>query len=739
MIMSFWKLLADNRIIIPILQRDYVQGRTTGKAPIVRENLLNAIFTALDPEKAGLELDFIYGYTENFDESLKTMKKTFFPLDGQQRLTTLFLLHWFIAVHEDCLDEQVILQLAKFSYHTRPGSRDFCGKLAAFKPDNLHTSIRETIINQPWFFAAWTHDPTIASMLTMLDDIQKKTKQFSVQNIWPVLISDQAPITFHVLHMDELGLPDDLYIKMNSRGKALTEFEYFKARFSEQISPEKGKYFNEKVDQAWSDLFWDRIKHQKSPDIAQRVDESMMRFIRYITDMLVAKGQMSIDRSKDTLSRYGIVYHEHHASDFLFKVLDDFYEMYKFEPEYFSKYFYINDNDYSLGRTKLFFEKQSPDLFQKCAERYYPTGTINPFSLSDQLLLYGCIIHRTKKTKDFEVRIRQLRNLLYNSVDTIRAEYLHSLISSVESIIQDGQLDGHANLNTTQIEDEKRKAIFLGQFPHLREPLERLEDHQLLQGCLAIIQLTPDLAAVSAEFIRFFHNSEEYDLYSCALISRGDYSQQYGTRRRFGNRYWTVWRELFTPSRRKSDYDKTQKVLADLLNMLIKDPNLTATKLLQSWQAQFETSPNKEKDWRYYYIKYADFRKNEKGFYHWPDTAKLYESTMILSIETSGKNWDPFLYTIKNRLGHQVTIGNYSSPLIISNGLATMRLFNKNEGFQFEAVDSDSQMFLVNAVENGYINDQFMCPILQSEAGLDIEDRVQVGIELFKKISEIEF
>jgi|GEM_PF-5242059 len=68
-----------------------------------------------------------------------------------------------------------------------------------------------------------------------------------------------------------------------------------------------------------------------------------------------------------------------------------------------------------------------------------------------------------------------------------------------------------------------------------------------------------------------------------------------------------------------------------------------------------------------------------------------------------------------------------------------MRLFNKNEGFQFEAVDSDSQMFLVNAVENGYINDQFMCPILQSEAGLDIEDRVQVGIELFKKISEIEF
>jgi len=168
--------------------------------------------------------------------------------------------------------------------------------------------------------------------------------------------------------------------------------------------------------------------------------------------------------------------------------------------------------------------------------------------------------------------------------------------------------------------------------------------------------------------------------------------------------------------------------------MLMKDSNLTASKLIQSWQSQFEASPNKEMDWRYYYIKYADFRKNEKGFYHWADSTKLYESTMILSIETGGKNWDPFLYTIKNRLGNKVTLGNYSSPLILSHGLATLRLFNKNKGFQFEAVDSDSQMFLSNVVERGYINDQFFCPIQQSEAGLDIEDRIKKGTELIKNL-----
>ena len=438
MIMSFWQLLADNRIIIPILQRDYVQGRSTGKAPIIRENLLNAIFAALETEEPRLELDFVYGYTETFDDSSSTTKKTFFPLDGQQRLTTLFLLHWYIAAHEGYLDESVKLQLAKFSYHTRPGSRDFCTKLAAFQPDDLSASIKETIINQPWFFAAWKHDPTIASMLTMLDDIQEKVTQFAIQQVWPALISEQAPIAFHVLPMEELGLPDDLYIKMNSRGKALTDFEYFKARFSEQLSPAQATYFNEHVDRAWSDLFWDRFKQRKYSDIAQQVDEAMMRFIQYITDMLAAKNQISIGVSKDEFSRYKIVYRSPHTADFLFKVLDDFCELYQNDANFFSTYFYLNDHEYTLGRTKFFIEKQTTDLFQKCAERYDPTGTVNPFPLSDQLLLYACILHRLNKTADFSIRIRQLRNLLSNSEDTLRAEYLPSLISSVESIIQDG-------------------------------------------------------------------------------------------------------------------------------------------------------------------------------------------------------------------------------------------------------------------------------------------------------------
>lgn len=35
--------------------------------------------------------------------------------------------------------------------------------------------------------------------------------------------------------MDAVGLSDDLYIKMNSRGKTLNEFEYFKTGFADLI------------------------------------------------------------------------------------------------------------------------------------------------------------------------------------------------------------------------------------------------------------------------------------------------------------------------------------------------------------------------------------------------------------------------------------------------------------------------------------------------------------------------
>jgi uncharacterized protein with ParB-like and HNH nuclease domain len=86
-----FKQLLDRhqRVRIPMIQRDYAQGRPSEEE--IRKEFLDALHSALslpsDHESLPLNLDFIYGSVEGDKES------RFLPLDGQQRLTTLFLLH----------------------------------------------------------------------------------------------------------------------------------------------------------------------------------------------------------------------------------------------------------------------------------------------------------------------------------------------------------------------------------------------------------------------------------------------------------------------------------------------------------------------------------------------------------------------------------------------------------------------------------------------------------------------
>ena len=84
-----------NKIEIPIIQRDYAQGRNVPEVNRIRKRFLGSLHTALTENKQ-LKLDFVYG---DINE-----EKVLTPLDGQQRLTTLFLLHWYIGRHE-CIED----------------------------------------------------------------------------------------------------------------------------------------------------------------------------------------------------------------------------------------------------------------------------------------------------------------------------------------------------------------------------------------------------------------------------------------------------------------------------------------------------------------------------------------------------------------------------------------------------------------------------------------------------------
>ncbi len=239
--MTFWELVNEYTVEIPLIQRDYAQGRPLDidkNAAQIRETLLNEIFEALRNDNQSKELNFIYG-------SVRDNK--FIPIDGQQRLTTLFLLHWYVLWRTNSTDSEWNY-LKKFSYKSRVSSDNFCENIC-----NQHGNIQlenglisHQIKDMSWFTPDYETDPTIKSMLVMLDDIHKHANNNdNWANIKNNLINGNV-IFFMWLDINNpandqqenndgnaainITNVEDLYMKMNSRGKQLTDFEIFKAR-----------------------------------------------------------------------------------------------------------------------------------------------------------------------------------------------------------------------------------------------------------------------------------------------------------------------------------------------------------------------------------------------------------------------------------------------------------------------------------------------------------------------------
>jgi hypothetical protein len=270
-IISFPKLLKRYKIEIPIIQRDYAQGRKDKKE--IRISFLNALHQSITEDK-NIKLDFIYG---------SIVDGSFLPLDGQQRLTTLFLLYYYACIKDSQLNETNIELLSKFSYEIRISSRDFCKALISnpISVKNKEDVISNSIIDSSWFYLSWKKDPTIDAMIRTIDDIHERF--FHVDNLWNKLNSDANPISFYFVELENIGLTDDLYIKMNARGKLLSSFENFKAMFQKYINDNKWEenkkpteLFSFKIDTKWTDYFWNNFKKNNS------IDEAFIRFISVI-------------------------------------------------------------------------------------------------------------------------------------------------------------------------------------------------------------------------------------------------------------------------------------------------------------------------------------------------------------------------------------------------------------------------------------------------------------------------
>jgi len=138
-------------IEIPLIQRDYAQGRKTARVRLIRDRFVADLCEALEDGHI-IDLDFVFG-------DVKPDDGTFYPLDGQQRLTTLYLLHCYLAWHVAAPDKQ---PWHSFSYATRPGARAFCQFLVADKstgrrpcPELTHPTLSAWLTDQADYLPTW--------------------------------------------------------------------------------------------------------------------------------------------------------------------------------------------------------------------------------------------------------------------------------------------------------------------------------------------------------------------------------------------------------------------------------------------------------------------------------------------------------------------------------------------------------------------------------------------------------
>jgi hypothetical protein len=556
------------KISIPIIQRDYAQGRKD--AATIRDKFLDEIFNRLNKEE-NLFLDFIYGSIED---------DKFIPIDGQQRLTTLFLLHLYFAKKEskDCE------YLKGFTYETRSSSREFCEKLVDAVIDFSKDEISADIKNYSWFMLFWENDPTVKSMLVMLDAIHDKFKNSTFYD-------RLENIKFSFLELKEFGLTDDLYIKMNARGKPLSEFENFKAEFEKELSQE----IKAKLDNEWLDLFWGLKDSDKKGIDLSSVDKRYMAFFEGVASNFTVlnikdtKGAKNFDFDEfDTLDTLDFFSSNKNNVNNVIKILNELCEV----------------SNYELLKN---FTDTSKKITYETRAKFF---ALSMFLINFGAQKLGGDFYKeyeritSNVARDFNIdsilKLRQVFEFINEICETCKNEDIFKLLEGFD----DKQPESFKTIGFYKWQ-EKKKLKLMQSDTRWINAINEAEQHQYLGSNLTfLIDFAKDDVEKFKEYYKkfddIFKEDKESFLFQRALLTKGDYLVESGYDD--GGEYFGFCNFNNDSSRDKDDNWRSlffDKKKSQILKELLKDKR-NLEKIIDDFD---------KTDWRYYFIKYPQILK----------------------------------------------------------------------------------------------------------------------------------
>lgn len=220
----------NNKVIIPDLQRDYCWGNKIDKSNDETrvEALMDSIFTLNKEED--ITMGIIYGY---YDKKLIPYHLQL--CDGQQRLTTLFLL---IGVLNRLLDNKFKnILISNFEldqddqephliYSIRESSVYFLSDLTIHYFLDISKSIEE-IEKETWFLNSYHTDPTIKSILKALASITNKIDNYTgdIAKLGEY-VTERIKFLYYDLNDRQNG--EETFVVINTTGEPLSPTQNLK-------------------------------------------------------------------------------------------------------------------------------------------------------------------------------------------------------------------------------------------------------------------------------------------------------------------------------------------------------------------------------------------------------------------------------------------------------------------------------------------------------------------------------
>lgn len=254
-------------------------------------------------EAKPLNIGFLYSYEpnyrmEHFPDS--DVYKDVYLIDGQQRLTTLVLLLFYLSIQENRRDDFINifrfdpnLETLAFDYRVRNLTHKFFIDLIK-NVDSLDKILN--IKDETWFLMEYANDPTVKAVLSAFTIITNHFSNLKDNQYFDFLYTK---IKFWHFKTEKTDQGEELYITMNSRGKQLEDNETLRAKLFEKISSNEEMYWSEKWEE-WQNYFWQNRNSSKGPTNS---DKGFNEFLRAIAGLEAYK-----QKSKDFLEQDDPIY-----------------------------------------------------------------------------------------------------------------------------------------------------------------------------------------------------------------------------------------------------------------------------------------------------------------------------------------------------------------------------------------------------------------------------------------------